>query len=90
MLVENVESVEREKKKRQGGFGFSINDCPLWLFKELDWEAKMQYNNQYWTVLLDWHRKAQAFDLLCEGKPNVQVESVKNESSEVKLMGRND
>ena len=72
-----------EKRKRDG-FGFGINDCPLWLFKVFDGEAKSQYNNQYWVVLLNWYRKSQAYDVFIREQGVENVESLK----EVRVMGK--
>ena len=75
--------VEKEKKN----FGFGINNCPLWLFKTLDKEAKERYNDQYWVVLLTWYQKAKAYDLLSVPEDVTEEYVSENPEKKIKLMG---
>lgn len=89
--------VEKEKKKEvifgreviNNRFGFGINDCPLWLFKRIDKEAKALYNDYYWVVLVEWLRKADAYDSMTEApQPMIQEEEEKEESKTISVLGK--
>ena len=53
-MVENVKKNE---------FGFGVNNSPLWLFRIIDTQSKKYYNDQRWALLIDWYRKAEAYDM---------------------------
>ena len=87
--------MDESVKKKNSGFGFGVNDCPLWLFKQLDYEAKSQFNDQYWVVLLNWFRKAQAYDVLIgcpvlspDGGELVEKKAEENDKRKVLTMGK--
>ena len=67
-MVEKVENklnqeIERMKGERSG-FGFSVSDCPLWLYKKFVANIKSEYHDIYWVKLMDIMRKADAYDKL--------------------------
>lgn len=86
---------DNDRQKRSVGFG--VNDCPLWLYKELTYQAKALYNNQYWSVILDWYRKAESYDMLVQqgmivqddpGSSHSYADEIENEKPVVKTMGK--
>lgn len=80
---------KKANKDKKSRFGFGINDCPIWLFKTLDAQAKSFYNDQYWVVLADWCRKAEAYDRWMEGDSFPQgiasEEDVKKDDDEIEM-----
>lgn len=57
---ENVEPGIPVKTKLT--MGFSVSGAPIWLCKELSKEAEKYYANVYYPVIIDWYRKAKAYE----------------------------
>jgi hypothetical protein len=66
-----VENVENKKT-----LGFAVSGAPIWLCKELSKEAKEYWNNVYWCVIVDWFRKAKAYEDLVKGNEPVEEQPV--------------
>lgn len=69
-MVEQELTLEQEKVKSKGqrvGYGFSISDCPLWLYRAFVENVKTEYNDIYWVKLMDLMRKAEAYDAIMSG-----------------------
>lgn len=79
-------------KKKNGQFGFGVNNCPIWLFKSMDAESKSYHNDQYWVTLSEWYRKALAYDRWMEGHTAIPVipeeKTQENDEREIKTLGR--
>jgi hypothetical protein len=81
-MVEQELTLEQEKTKSRGqrvGYGFSISDCPLWLYRTFVDNVKTEYNDIYWVKLMDLMRKAEAYDVIMSGSVPVQDVPVKSD-----------
>jgi len=81
------ETVEKEKVT----MGFAVSGAPLWLCKALFAESKEYHANVYWPTIVDWYRKAKAFERntgsVAPESKSADVEIVDSPASEVSLLG---
>jgi hypothetical protein len=80
IMKEEVEKVEIKSKFRpKNTVGFGVNDIPIWFYKELETVCKERFNDQRWVMLLDFYRKAQAYELVLGGIAPPTKEEYKQE-----------
>ena len=63
--------------------GFAVSSCPIWLYEELKKQASEFYGGMYSPVLVDWCRKAKAYDAILTNAQLV-MEMPKEEDGPVK------
>jgi len=84
-MMENDEIDKKAKRKRNGcmTISFSINDCPLWLYK---WflDDKNRYNDVYWVRLKEVHDIIMMQEIVADQTQQPVKEEVSEKEEKIK------